>query len=502
LPATGRFSADRLEHCAMAQQMALGSSSALPVASSSSSSRAVLWGLLGGAAVLCVVYAIVAVTFVSALPSAALDLRMPTGDAMVAVDTPIVIDRIGWGTRVDDVRVTEYTLDSEGRPTGQRDVPVRYESIRDGQLPGEGSGMLVRADGSPLLRYDARYEVLVRGTGEQWTWTGQRMAPVAAAAVVSTPLSPAADWPADAVVSIDQPFAIGFNVPVESLEYTIQPAIPSRLSFNAERDIAYISISDFEQGAHYSVDITGAQATSGAPMNAPATATFTTPAALRLIDVTPRYGEKDVAPGLDPVLTFSAPIANPDLAADAIQIEPAVDGHFEWLAPNKVKFVTDKGFTYSTNVEITVQPGPESFKSVEGGFLDEPATLAFRTRARKSIDVNLSAQRVQLLEDGVVVYTTTASTGVRGAETPTGNFSIQYKMEKTRMRGVNPSGHRYDIPDVPWVMAIFDDYAFHGAPWRQAWGTPLSNGCISMPTANAKYVYDWTPVGTPIHIHY
>jgi lipoprotein-anchoring transpeptidase ErfK/SrfK len=55
---------------------------------------------------------------------------------------------------------------------------------------------------------------------------------------------------------------------------------------------------------------------------------------------------------------------------------------------------------------------------------------------------------------------------------------------------------------VPWVMPFMGDYTFHGAPWRQAWGVPLSNGCVSMPTANAKYVYDWTPVGTIVNIHY
>ena len=75
-------------------------------------------------------------------------------------------------------------------------------------------------------------------------------------------------------------------------------------------------------------------------------------------------------------------------------------------------------------------------------------------------------------------------------------------MAKTRMRGTNPDGHSYDIPDVPWVMPFMGDYTFHGAPWRQAWGVPLSNGCVSMPTENAKFVYDWTPVGTSVNIHY
>ena len=221
-----------------------------------------------------------------------------------------------------------------------------------------------------------------------------------------------------------------------------------------------------------------------------------------MVGADPKNGARDVAPGLDPTLTFSEPVGNPDVAEQAIQVDPPVAGHFKWVAPNRVQFVTDKGFPYSTDIRLTVQPGPDGLRSTDGGYLEDASVLAYRTRVNKHIDVDLTRQMVTLLEDGVPVYHTVASTGVRGAETPVGNYTIQYKMPKTRMRGTNPDGHSYDIPDVPWVMAIFGDYTFHGAPWRQAWGVPLSNGCVSMPTANAKYVYDWTPPGTTVTIHY
>ncbi|HWP28834.1 MAG TPA: L,D-transpeptidase, partial [Chloroflexota bacterium] len=217
---------------------------------------------------------------------------------------------------------------------------------------------------------------------------------------------------------------------------------------------------------------------------------------------TPANGARDVATGEDPVLTFSAPVANPEAVEEAITIDPPVEGTFRWLAPNRVQFVTEKSFPYSTDVRLTVRGGPESLRAVDGGFLEDDFQLAYRTQPHKRIDVDLTRQTVSLLEDGRVVFTTLASTGMRGAETPTGTFTIQYKLPKTRMRGVNPNGVHYDIPDVPWVMALFGDYTLHGAPWRQAWGVPLSNGCVSMPTAAAKYVYDWAPVGTPVTIHY
>jgi len=483
----------------MAQRYVMEPASALRVAPLLN--RSLLVGLAAGLAVLCAVYAGLGIAFLRALPTPALDLDVPAG-APLSLDAPLVLQTVGWNTRISELRLTEYTLDGGGQVISQRDVPVVYQPITEGRLPGESRGVLVRPDGGPLLTYDARYELVVRGVGSQWSWTGQRSVPLASAAVFTTPLSPRPEYPDHLVLPYGEPLAIGFNVPITSIEYQVHPDVPSRMWLSEDREIAYILLEDPAQGTEYSVEITGAMGASGAPIRQAAVATFHTPAALRVVSVTPDNGARDVAPGLDPVITFSEPVANPDAAEQAISVDPPVDGHFKWLAPNRVQFVTDKGFPYSTNIELTVRPGPDGLRSANGGYLEQPSVLAYRTRVNKHIDVDLRRQQVSLLEDGVVVYRTVASTGVRGAETPTGNFTIQYKMPKTRMRGTNPDGHSYDIPDVPWVMAMFGDYTFHGAPWRQAWGVPLSNGCVSMPTANAKYVYDWTPVGTTVSIHY
>jgi len=75
-------------------------------------------------------------------------------------------------------------------------------------------------------------------------------------------------------------------------------------------------------------------------------------------------------------------------------------------------------------------------------------------------------------------------------------------MPTARFTGVNVSGSRYDIPDVHWVLAFSGDYTIHGAYWRSAFGTPGSNGCVSLTDEDAKSVFDWSPEGTRIHIHY
>ena len=59
--------------------------------------------------------------------------------------------------------------------------------------------------------------------------------------------------------------------------------------------------------------------------------------------------------------------------------------------------------------------------------------------------------------------------------------------------------------DVPWVTYFTGSYALHGAPWRNSFGWSGeggSHGCVNMPVSEAKWVYDWAPVGTTVVSHY
>jgi lipoprotein-anchoring transpeptidase ErfK/SrfK len=482
------------------QRIPLGPSSAL--GSLPTFGRSVWLGLGIGAAVLLAVYLGLGIGFVRALPAPALDLALAEGQETWPVDSPLVVQTVGWGTTVENVRLMEFPLDENGAVVGERDVAVEYQPITEGRLPGESRGRLVRQDGRPLLALDAWYELTVAAEGKELTLNGVRPVPLVAFRAFGTPRTPAPRFEETDALRYGQPLTIAWNEPIAEFHYTVTPAAATHSWLSDDGLTAYIALDEFTQGASFEVQITDARTELGAPLQAPAASAFTTPPALRVTGFSPENGERDVAPGFDPIITFSAPIANPEAAEQAIAVEPATEGAFRWLAPNRVQFVTDKGFPYSQAVELTVKAGPDGLRSENGSYLEDDAALAYQTRVRKEIDVNLTRQNVTLLEDGKVVYTTLASTGVKRADTPTGRFTIQYKMPKTRMRGTNPDGHSYDIPDVPWVMPFMGDYTFHGAPWRQAWGVPLSNGCVSMPTANAKYVYDWTPVGTIVNIHY
>jgi lipoprotein-anchoring transpeptidase ErfK/SrfK len=290
---------------------------------------------------------------------------------------------------------------------------------------------------------------------------------------------------------------------IKGFDYEISPAVQSTGYVGvADPWQSHIVLVDPKQGQEYTVKIKGAMATTGAPLSGTREVKVATPQPLKLGDFLPQQPEFGVP--LDSAISigFSEPVKDRAAAEAAIKITPAVPGKFEWPAPNLVKFVPQGGLPAATDFAVQVAGGRGGVIGAAGGHLDQPGQFTFWTALSKEIEVNLTDQELILWEGGKPIYRTLVSTGVRGAATPTGRFSVSYKMLTTRMRGVNPSGHAYDLPNVPWVMSFLGDYTLHGAYWRDTYGIPQSNGCVSMPPDVAKVVYDWTPVGTAVRIHY
>src|SRR5690242_15432078 len=126
----------------MAQWYAIDQPSALRVAPAARHS--LLVGLAAGLAVVLAVYVGLGIAFLRALPPASLELSVPSTAAPVAVDAPLILQTVGWGTGVAGVTLTEYILGDDGQVTDQREVPVEYRPITEGRLPGESRGVLVR----------------------------------------------------------------------------------------------------------------------------------------------------------------------------------------------------------------------------------------------------------------------------------------------------------------------------------------------------------------------
>jgi lipoprotein-anchoring transpeptidase ErfK/SrfK len=115
----------------------------------------------------------------------------------------------------------------------------------------------------------------------------------------------------------------------------------------------------------------------------------------------------------------------------------------------------------------------------------------------KWIDVNLTAQQVIAYEGDRAVLVAPVSTGLPGTPTVTGRYRIYQKVASQAM-----SGPGYYLPNVPWVMYFYKGYSFHGTYWHNNFGQPMSHGCVNMRTTDAKWLYDWAPIGTLVVVHY
>lgn len=117
--------------------------------------------------------------------------------------------------------------------------------------------------------------------------------------------------------------------------------------------------------------------------------------------------------------------------------------------------------------------------------------------SEKWIDVNLSTQTLTAYEGQTAVFTARVSTGTQWTPTVVGTYSIYVKYTSAPM-----SGPGYYLPNVPYVMYFYRGYGLHGTYWHNNFGTPMSHGCVNLSTEDARWLFDWAPVGTKVVTHY
>jgi lipoprotein-anchoring transpeptidase ErfK/SrfK len=113
--------------------------------------------------------------------------------------------------------------------------------------------------------------------------------------------------------------------------------------------------------------------------------------------------------------------------------------------------------------------------------------------AGKQIVVVLHEQKVYAYENGQLVHSSLASTGIARYPTPVGQYRIYTKYLSTLMTGPG-----YYLPNVPYTMYFYAGYGLHGTYWHNNFGHPMSHGCVNLPTPEARWFFEWAPVGTPV----
>jgi lipoprotein-anchoring transpeptidase ErfK/SrfK len=113
------------------------------------------------------------------------------------------------------------------------------------------------------------------------------------------------------------------------------------------------------------------------------------------------------------------------------------------------------------------------------------------------LEVDLGDQIMVAHSGDEVLRVFSISTGKSSTPTITGSYQVYNKLNSQNMAGSD-----YYLPDVPFVMYFYKDFAIHGAYWHTDFGIPVSHGCINMIPGDAGWVYEAVRIGTWVIIHY
>lgn len=124
-----------------------------------------------------------------------------------------------------------------------------------------------------------------------------------------------------------------------------------------------------------------------------------------------------------------------------------------------------------------------------------------KAKLEKRIEINTRAQVLSYFLGGVKLGSFPVSTGKASMPTPKGHFTIYNKLPK--------AWSNYGLWMPYWLGMQYGLFGIHELPvWPNGYkegenhlGQPVSHGCIRLGVGPAKFIYNWTPVGTPVYIY-
>lgn len=148
--------------------------------------------------------------------------------------------------------------------------------------------------------------------------------------------------------------------------------------------------------------------------------------------------------------------------------------------------------------QALVIPGGAAESTGDSGPVSAPAS--------KLILVDISEQRMYVHENGVVIWSWVTSTGEPGRETAPGSYSVLNKIP-------NAYASTWNL-QMPYWLGIYWagrlQNGIHALPilsngqklWAGWLGTPVSYGCVILADEEARTLYNWAEVGTPVTIQW
>lgn len=114
------------------------------------------------------------------------------------------------------------------------------------------------------------------------------------------------------------------------------------------------------------------------------------------------------------------------------------------------------------------------------------------------VHVNLAEQTLTAWEGSTPVFATLISAGANKPDqrTRAGLHHVYVKALHDRMRG-----DEYFIEEVPLIQYFARGQGLHAASWHDRFGQAVTHGCVNLSTADARWLFDWSPPRLPVGWH-
>jgi len=130
--------------------------------------------------------------------------------------------------------------------------------------------------------------------------------------------------------------------------------------------------------------------------------------------------------------------------------------------------------------------GPKTLEA-----LQNPKTISAK-RNGDHVEVNKDLQVLMVIKNGKIEKIISASTGGGRRGTPSVESAVDWKA------GYKYVSRKYG-GTMYWSSFFYGGIAVHGFPSVPAY--PASHGCVRIPIADSKYVYDNMPVGSMVYVY-
>jgi lipoprotein-anchoring transpeptidase ErfK/SrfK len=143
-------------------------------------------------------------------------------------------------------------------------------------------------------------------------------------------------------------------------------------------------------------------------------------------------------------------------------------------------------------------------------FVPDPGAASpfIRTNAERTIDVNLSAQRLRVFVGDQLIYAAAVTTGKSGFETPAGTYRLYpgsrvlNETMTSGQAGINDPAEAYHVKNVLYTQYFTGaGDALHLNYWQPEWvfgAQPTSHGCVGLMLQDAQWLWLFVQPGTKL----